>query len=87
MEIDADVIIKATKVDGIYVRDPEKNPNANRFTHLSYLDALNIEVQVMDSTALTLCMDNGLPIIVTNLWNEGSVERVMRGEDVGTLVN
>lgn len=87
MEIDADVMVKATKVDAIYAEDPKKNPDAERFSHLSYLDALNLGVQVMDSTALTLCMDNGLPIIVTNLWNEGSIERVVSGEDVGTLVS
>ncbi|MDQ4075796.1 MAG: UMP kinase [Chloroflexota bacterium] len=87
MEIDADIMVKATKVDAIYAEDPKKNPDAERFSHLSYLDALNLGVQVMDSTALTLCMDNGLPIIVTNLWNEGSIERVVSGEDVGTLVS
>jgi uridylate kinase len=87
MEIDADVLVKATKVDAIYSEDPQKNPNARRFSELSYLEALNLGVQVMDSTALTLCMDNNLPIIVTNLWNEGSIEGVVLGEDQGTLVH
>ncbi len=87
MEIDADVMVKATKVDAIYSEDPKKNPNAERFSHLTYLEALNLGVQVMDSTALTLCMDNHLPIIVTNLWNEGSIEAVVSGEDMGTLVS
>lgn len=87
MEIDAEVMVKATKVDAIYDSDPLKNPDAKRFTHLSYLEALNLGVAVMDSTALTLCMDNKLPIIVTNLWIEGSIERVVAGETIGTLVN
>jgi uridylate kinase len=87
MEIDAEVMVKATKVDAIYDSDPHKNPDAKRFSHLTYLEALNLGVQVMDSTALTLCMDNHLPIVVTNLWIENSIERVVCGEDFGTLVN
>ncbi len=87
MEIDAEVMVKATKVDAIYDSDPKLNPDAKRFSHLTYLEALNMGVQVMDSTALTLCMDNNLPIIVTNLWNEGSIERVVQGEEIGTLVS
>ncbi len=87
MEIDADLMIKATKVDGVYTDDPQKNPDAERLPQLSYLEALNLGVQVMDSTALSLCMDNRMPIIVTNLWNEGSIEAVVRGESVGTLVS
>jgi uridylate kinase len=87
MEIDAEVMVKATKVDAIYDSDPKLNPDAKRFSRLSYLEALNMGVQVMDSTALTLCMDNNLPIIVTNLWNEGSIERVVQGEEIGTLVS
>lgn len=87
MEIDAEVLVKATKVDGVYDSDPHKNPNAVRYDHLSYLDALNLGVQVMDSTALSLCMDNKLPIIVTNLWQDGSIEAIARGEPVGTLVS
>ncbi len=87
MEIDADVLVKATKVDGVYDTDPLQNPNAKRFDQLSYLEALNLGIQVMDSTALSLCMDNKLPIIVTNLWNEGSIEAIGRGEPMGTLVS
>ncbi|MBA3530712.1 MAG: UMP kinase [Ardenticatenales bacterium] len=87
MEIDANVMVKATKVDAIYDTDPHQDPTAKRFSHLTYLEALNLRVQVMDSTALTLCMDNNLPIIVINLWNEGSIERVVYGEDIGTLVS
>ena len=86
MEIDADVLVKATKVDAIYDCDPLKNPAAKRFSNLTYLQALNLGVRVMDSTALTLCMDNKLPIIVTNLWKEGNIERIVCGEEVGTLV-
>ena len=87
MEIGADVLVKATKVDAIYDSDPFKNPDAKRFSQISYLEAVNLGVRVMDMTALTLCMDNKLPIVVTNLWNEGSIESVVRGEDTGTLVS
>lgn len=87
MEVDADVLVKATKVDAIYDCDPLKNPSAKRFSNLTYLEALNLGVKVMDLTALTLCMDNNLPIVVTNLWTEGSIEGIVRGEAVGTLVS
>jgi uridylate kinase len=87
MEIHAEVLIKATKVDGVYDKDPKKNPDAKRFDHLAYIDALNMRVGVMDSTALTLCMDHDLPIIVLNLWQPGSVEQAVLGEAVGTLVS
>jgi len=87
MEIHAEVLIKATKVDGVYDTDPKKNPDANRFDHLTYIDALNMRVGVMDSTALTLCMDHDLPIVVLNLWQPGSVEQAVLGEAVGTLVS
>ncbi len=86
MEIDADLLIKATKVDGVYSEDPRKNPNATRFDQLSYLDALNMRVGVMDATAISLCMDNDLPIIVLDLWQPGSLERAVMGEKVGTLI-
>jgi uridylate kinase len=86
MEIDADVLVKATKVDGVYDSDPLKNPDAKRYDRLTYLEALNLGVQVMDSTALSLCMDNKLPIIVTNLWQDGGIEAIARGEPIGTLV-
>jgi uridylate kinase len=87
MEIHAEVLIKATKVDGVYDKDPKKNPDAKRFDHLTYIEALNMRVGVMDSTALTLCMDHDLPIVVLNLWQPGSVELAVLGEAVGTLVS
>jgi uridylate kinase len=87
MEIDAEVLVKATKVDGIYDVDPLKYPNARRFEHLTYIDALNMGVKVMDSTALSLCMDNDLPIIVMKLQPPDSLERVVRGDKIGTLVS
>lgn len=87
MEIDADVVIKATKVDGIYDSDPKKNPDAKRFTHLSYIDALNMRLAVMDSTAISLCMENNLPIIVLDFWQEGALKKALLGEPSGTLIN
>ncbi len=86
MELDAEVLVKATKVDGVYEEDPQKNPNARKFDKITFLEALNIGVQVMDSTALTLCMDNDMPIYVVNLWEPDSLERVAKGEPVGTLI-
>lgn len=86
MEIDAEVLIKATKVDAVYDSDPKKNPNARRFEHLTYIDALNMRVGVMDSTAMAMCMDNDLPICVINLWQENALERVVLGEPVGTTI-
>jgi len=85
-EIGADVLIKATKVDAIYDSDPEKNPDAKRFDELSYIDALNARLGVMDSTAISLCMDNDMPIVVLNFWQEGSVKRLILGETVGTII-
>lgn len=86
MEIDADVLVKATKVDAVYDRDPKKNADAKRFEHLTYIDALNMRVGVMDSTAMAMCMDNDLPILVLNLWQEGALEKAMLGEVVGTTI-
>jgi uridylate kinase len=86
MEIDADVLIKATKVDGVYDSDPMKNPEAQRFEHLTYMDAINRRLDVMDSTAISLCMDNNLPILVLNLWQPDGLRRALMGEKVGTLV-
>ena len=86
MEIDAEVLIKATKVDGVYNKDPKKNPDAVKFDHLSYIEALNLRVGVMDNTALTLCMDNDLPIIVLDLWQPNAVEDAVQGLPVGTMV-
>lgn len=87
MEVAAEVLIKATKVDAVYDDDPEKNPKARRFTRLSYIDALNMRLRVMDSTAISLCMENELPIVVLNLWQDGSVRRFLLGEAVGTIID
>jgi uridylate kinase len=87
MEIHAEVVMKATKVDGVYDKDPKQNPDAVRFDRLSYIEALNMRVGVMDSTALTLCMDNDLPIIVLDLWQPESLEKAVQGKPVGTLVS
>jgi uridylate kinase len=87
MEIGADVLIKATKVDAIHDSDPMKNPDAKRFDAISYIDFLNLRLRVMDSTAVTLCMENELPIVVLNLWQENSVKRLILGETVGTTVH
>ena len=86
MEIDAEVLIKATKVDGVYDGDPQKDPNAKRYESITYIEAVNKRLKVMDSTALTLCMDNDLPIIVLNLWQEGALQRTVLGDNVGTLI-
>ncbi len=87
VEIDADVLIKATKVDGVYDADPQKNSEAKKFNTLTYIDVLNRRLEVMDSTAISLCMDNNLPILVVNLWDPSALERALRGEEVGTLVS
>ncbi|MDI6770299.1 MAG: UMP kinase [Anaerolineales bacterium] len=86
MEIGASVLIKATKVDGVYDSDPKKNANAKKFDQLTYIDFLNLRLEVMDSTAVSLCMENNLPILVLNLWDPKALERALRGEQVGTLV-
>ncbi|MCB0053535.1 MAG: uridine monophosphate kinase, partial [Caldilineaceae bacterium] len=86
MEIDAELLIKATKVDGVYDSDPKKNPDAKRFEHLTYIEALNMRVGVMDSTAMAMCMDNDLPICIINLWQEGVLEQVVQGKSVGTII-
>ena len=87
MEIDADVMLKATKVDGVYDRDPMIHPDARRFDHLTYIEALNMGVKVLDSTALSLCMDNDMPIIVFKLSEQSSIERLVRGEPIGTIIS
>jgi uridylate kinase len=87
MEINADVLIKATKVDGVYDMDPVVNPDAVRFDQLTYIQALNLRVGVLDSTAFALCLDNDLPIIVLDLWQPGALERAALGQPVGTLIN
>lgn len=86
LEIDADCIMKATKVDGVYDADPKKFPGAKRFDEVSYLDVLTLGLQVMDSTAISLAMDNSLPIIVFNMERDGNVAAALRGEPVGTIV-
>ena len=85
-EIGADVLIKATRVDGVYSADPTKDANAERFETISYLDVLNRGLQVMDNTAITLCMDNRLPLLVLDLFTPGNLARAVSGERVGTLV-
>lgn len=87
MEIDAEVLLKGTKVDGVYDKDPLQHPDARRFEHLTYIEALNLGIKVMDSTALSLCMDYGLPIIVFKLQPPDSLARVVKGEKIGTLIS
>jgi uridylate kinase len=86
MEIDAELLVKATKVDGIYDSDPKLNPSAKRFDQISYIDAINLGLKVMDGTALTLCMDNEMPIVVLNLWQDDSLKNTVLGSNMGTLV-
>jgi uridylate kinase len=86
MEIHAEVILKATKVDGVYTADPIKDPTATRFAQVSYLDVLKKNLKVMDSTAISMCMDNELPIIVFDLGTRGNINRVVHGEPIGTIV-
>ncbi|MGO8765790.1 MAG: UMP kinase [Limisphaerales bacterium] len=86
-EIGAEVILKATKVDGIYDSDPKKNARAKRFAHISYLDALQRQLKIMDSTAFSLCMDNKMPIIVFDFSKPHNLKRIVLGEKVGTLVS
>jgi uridylate kinase len=85
-EIDADILLKATRVDGVYSADPEKNPHAVRYEHLSYEQVLRDKLNVMDMTAIGMCMDNRLPILVFNFKKEGNIERAIAGEKIGTLV-
>jgi uridylate kinase len=86
MEISADIVMKATKVDGVYDKDPNKHKDARMFRRLSYLDVLNRNLAVMDSTAISLCRDNGLPILVFNMTKPGNIRRVVLGEPLGTMV-
>jgi uridylate kinase len=86
-EISAEILLKATKVDGIYTADPQKNPDATRYEKLTYMDALKGRLNVMDSTAFSLCMDNKIPIIVFNLSKRGNINRVILGDRIGTLVS
>ena len=86
-EIGADVVIKATKVDGVYDSDPKKNSSATMFKTMTHLDFLSRRLAVMDSTAVTLCMENNLPILVLNFWDKQALTNALRGEEVGTLVD
>lgn len=86
MEINAQVILKGTKVDGVYTADPKKDPDATKISELSYIDVLKKGLQVMDATAISLCMDNNLPIIVFDLTTEGNIRKVITGEEIGTIV-
>ncbi len=86
MEIGAEVIMKATKVDGVYSDDPMKNPKAKRFRKITYMDVLRKGLHVMDSTAISLCMDNALPIVVFNVKKKGNIRKVIEGRNIGTFV-
>ncbi len=86
MEIGAEVIMKATKVDGVYSDDPLKNPKAKRFRKITYMDVLRKGLHVMDSTAISLCMDNALPIVVFNVKKKGNIRKVIEGRNIGTFV-
>jgi uridylate kinase len=86
MEIKADIILKATKVDGIYDADPVLVPDALRFGRITYLDVLTRGLKVMDTTAISMCMDNEMPIVVFNILEPGNIKRVILGEDIGSIV-
>jgi uridylate kinase len=87
MEIGANIVIKATKVDGVYDSDPQKDPAAKRFRRLTYIEALNRRLQFMDSTAISLCMDNSLPILVLDMWQADSLTNAISGREVGTIIS
>jgi len=86
MEINADVIMKGTKVDGVYSADPVKDPNATKFSELTYIDVLKKGLGVMDSTAISLCMDNALPIVVFSLKGKNNIRKIIEGKRIGTIV-
>ena len=85
-EMEAEVILMAKKVDGVFTADPNKDPNAKKFDHLSYIDVLNNGLKVMDSTAVSLCMDNDIKIIVFNLTQKGNIYKAITGEQIGTII-
>ena len=87
VEIGADVLLKATKVDGVFNCDPVSNPRAKKFERLNYLEVLNLRLKVIDAAAISLCMENKLPIIVFNLKKEGNIEKAILGEKIGTLIS
>ena len=86
-ELEVEVLLKATRVDGVYSADPEKNPHAVRYEHLTYDQVMRDDLKVMDMTAIGMCLDNGLPILVFNYKREGNIERVVAGEPIGTWVS
>jgi uridylate kinase len=86
-EIGADVLLKATKVDGVYSSDPLKNCSAKRYTRITYSEAIRKSLKVMDATAFSLCMENGIPIVVFDFFQRGSLEAVIKGKPIGTLVS
>ena len=85
-ELSCEVLLKATKVDGVYTSDPKRDPKAQRYEEISYMDVLSQGLRVMDGTAITLCMENRLPVVVFNMLEEGNLERVVRGERLGTKI-
>ncbi|MEO9485860.1 MAG: UMP kinase [Ekhidna sp.] len=87
IEIEADVVLKGTRVDGVYSEDPEKNPNAERYSKISFQEAYEKNLNIMDMTAFTLCQENNLPIIVFDMNTKGNLEKIVAGEEVGTLIN
>lgn len=87
IEIEADVVLKGTRVDGVYSEDPEKNPNAERYSNISFQEAYEKNLNIMDMTAFTLCQENNLPIIVFDMNKKGNLEKIVAGEEVGTLIN
>jgi uridylate kinase len=87
IEINAEILLKATKVNGVYDADPEKHPDAKRYTHLTFDKVLSDRLNVMDATAIVMCRDNNLPLRVFNLFHAGDLLRIVRGEDVGTVVS
>lgn len=87
IEIEADVMLKGTRVDGVYTADPEKDPTATKFADITYKEVLNRNLKVMDLTAITMCMENNLPIIVFDMDTNGNLMKVMSGENIGTLVH
>ena len=87
MEIDAELLVKATKVDGVYDSDPKVDPNAKRFERLRYIEAINRGLKVLDGTALTLCMENQMPIVVLDLWQTDSLKNTILGDIKGTLIS
>ena len=87
MEMNVDILLKATKVDGVYEKDPEKNKNLKKYDELKYIDILNKGIKIMDSTAISLCMDNHKPLIAFNLKEKGNILRIVKGEKLGTLIH